>query len=179
MFGVYNGPGEPDKPLEMMTQEEQAEVGAKKMIEFMQSCPGKSIMSGVTGFGLGGVLGIFMASLAHDSPTAPGNINHLPMKQQMKIMVTDAGSRAWSSAKNFGYIGGIYAGVECCIESLRAKHDIYNGAAAGCVTGAGLSIKAGPQAAFIGCAGFAAFSTAIELYMMSDAAAPPRNDYDD
>jgi import inner membrane translocase subunit TIM22 len=54
----------------------------------------------------------------------------------------------------------IYAGVECGVESVRAKNDIYNGVAAGCITGGGLAFKSGPQAALIGCAGFAAFSTA-------------------
>lgn len=59
-----------------------------------------------------------------------------------------------------------------------AKHDLYNGVTAGCITGAGLAIKGGPQAAFIGCAGFAAFSLAIDMYLSSDAAPPPKNDYD-
>ena len=72
----------------------------------------------------------------------------------------------------------VYSGVECTIESLRAKHDIYNGVSAGCITGAGLAIKAGPQAALVGCAGFAAFSLAIDMYLNSDAAPPPKNDYD-
>ena len=42
---------------------------------------------------------------------------------------------------------------------------MYNGTAAGCITGAVLAAKAGPQAAAIGCAGFAAFSAAIDLYL--------------
>ncbi len=40
-----------------------------------------------------------------------------------------------------------------------------NGIAAGCITGGVLGGKAGPQAAAIGCAGFAAFSTAIEYWL--------------
>ena len=42
---------------------------------------------------------------------------------------------------------------------------MYNGVASGCVTGAVLAARSGPQATLIGCAGFAAFSTAIEYYM--------------
>lgn len=163
-----------------MTPEEQAEEGAKQMIEFMMSCPGKSAMSGVTGFGLGGVFGLFMASMAYDVPVGSNqHISDLPFKQQMKLQFTDMGRRAWSSAKNFGYIGMIYAGVECSIESLRAKNDIYNGVGAGCLTGGGLAYKSGPQAALFGCAGFAAFSTAIDLYMRSENGKPPADDYDD
>lgn len=182
-FGLENvGPGGPKKHFSEMTQEEQAEEGAKQMIEFMVSCPGKSIMSGVTGFGLGGVFGLFMASMAYDVPIGgnqAGHISDLPFKQQVKLQFADMGKRAWSSAKNFGYIGMIYAGVECGVESLRAKNDIYNGVAAGCLTGGGLAYKAGPQAALVGCAGFAAFSTAIDLYMRSEAGKPPTNDYDE
>lgn len=181
LFGMFGGQ-QPQKPFAEMTQEEQAEAGAKQMIEFMQSCPGKTAMAGVTGFALGGFFGLFMASMAYDVPVGTASVNHiseLPFKQQMKLQFSDMGRRSYSSAKNFGYIGFVYSGVECAIESLRAKHDIYNGVSAGCITGAGLSIKAGPQAALFGCAGFAAFSTAIDLYMSSESAAPPANDYDE
>lgn len=182
VFGVYTGPQPPPKALGEMNQDEQAIEGAKKMVEVMQSCPGKTVMAGVSGFALGGFFGLFMASMAYDVPTGVNSVSHisqLPLKQQMKIQFTDMGRRSYSSAKNFGYIGMIYSGVECSIESLRAKHDIYNGVTAGCITGAGLSLKAGPQAAFFGCAGFAAFSTAIDLYLRSESSAPPANDYDD
>lgn len=183
MFGVYEPPGMGSQKTSysQMTQEEQADAGAKQMIEFMQSCPGKTAMAGVSGFALGGFFGLFMASMAYDVPVGSGvnHISELPFKQQMKLQFSDMGKRSYSSAKNFGYIGMIYSGVECSIESLRAKHDLYNGVSAGCITGASLSIKGGPQAAAVGCAGFAAFSVAIDLYMNSEAAAPPRNDYND
>ncbi|CUM56531.1 Mitochondrial import inner membrane translocase subunit TIM22 [Debaryomyces fabryi] len=180
-FGVYQLPGE-QKTYSQMTPEEQAEEGAKKMVELMQSCPGKTVMAGVSGFFLGGFFGLFMASMSYDVPvgtSAVNSIRDLPFKQQMKIQFSDMGKRTYSSAKNFGYIGMVYSGVECAIESLRAKHDIYNGVSAGCITGGGLAIRAGPQAALVGCAGFAAFSTAIDLYLRSDSASPPKNDYDE
>nr|GEZ02344.1 mitochondrial import inner membrane translocase subunit TIM22-4-like [Tanacetum cinerariifolium] len=47
----------------------------------------------------------------------------------------------------------------------RAKHDMTNTVAAGCVTGGTLSAKGGPKAACIGCAGFAAFSVVIEKFL--------------
>ncbi|CAH2351716.1 mitochondrial import inner membrane translocase subunit Tim22p [[Candida] railenensis] len=181
MIGTYS-PSGPSKALSEMTQEEQAEEGAKKFVEFMQSCPGKTAMAGGSGFFLGGFFGLFMASMAYDVPVgnnAAAHISELPFKQQMKLQFSDMAKRSYSSAKNFGYIGMVYSGVECCVESLRAKHDIYNGVSAGCITGAGLSIKAGPQAALVGCAGFAAFSTAIDLYLRSESAPPPKNDYDE
>ncbi len=169
------------KPLAQMTPDEQGEYAATQIMEFMKSCPGKTVMSGVSGFFLGGFFGLFMASMSYDAPGMGTAVpfSDLPFKRQMKLMFADMGKRMYSSAKNFGYIGAIYAGTECAIESLRAKNDIYNGVAAGCLTGGGLAVKAGPQAAVIGCAGFAAFSTAIDLYMRQDQAPPPKNDYDD
>lgn len=47
-----------------MTPEQQAQAGAEAMMKFMTSCPGKSAMAGVTGFALGGVFGLFMASVS-------------------------------------------------------------------------------------------------------------------
>jgi import inner membrane translocase subunit TIM22 len=63
-FGLDTVGGQVKKPFAEMTQEEQAEEGAKQMIDFMSSCPGKAAISGVTGFGLGGVFGLFMASVS-------------------------------------------------------------------------------------------------------------------
>lgn len=176
-----------EKPFSELNPDEQGERGAQMMMNFMTSCPGKSVISGVTGFALGGVLGLFMASMSYDTPLhvpTPGNLNSavqqisdLPMKQQIKIQFADMGKRSYSSAKNFGYIGMIYAGVECVVESVRAKNDIYNGVSAGCITGGGLAYKSGPQAALIGCAGFAAFSAAIDMYMKSEDGRPPTNDF--
>ena len=78
------------------------------------------------------------------------------------------GSRSYSSAKNFAIVGSIFAGTECCIESYRAKNDLWNGVSAGCLTGGVLAAGAGPKAAAVGCAGFAAFSAAIDYYLRMD-----------
>lgn len=75
------------------------------------------------------------------------------------------GARSYSSAKNFALVGALFSGTECCIEGLRAKNDLGNGVAAGCITGGILGGRAGPQAAAAGCVGFAAFSAAIDAYM--------------
>ena len=62
-------------------------------------------------------------------------------------------------------MGAVYAGIECVIEKSRAKHDIVNPVAGGCVTGAVLAARQGPVAMCFGCAGFAVFSGIIELAM--------------
>lgn len=149
----------------------------------MELCPAKMAISGVMGFGLGGIFGLFMASMRYDTPLGSGlpggvgtQIQSIPMREQIKAGFKDMGKSAWGSAKNFGYIGAVYSGSECAIEGFRAKSDLYNGIAAGCFTGGFLARSAGPQATAVGCAGFAAFSAAIDAYMRmesNDKAADP------
>ena len=105
--------------------------------------------------------------MSYDSPLTPQGreIADLPWRQQLRHGFKDMGARSWSSAKNFGIVGALYSGTECCIEGLRAKNDLTNSVTAGCITGGILGAKAGPQAAAAGCAGFAAFSAAIDAYM--------------
>ncbi|KAL2810961.1 Tim17/Tim22/Tim23/Pmp24 family-domain-containing protein [Aspergillus granulosus] len=148
-----------------MTEQEQAMV--KMMHRAMESCPIKTVISGTMGFGLGGIFGLFMASMSYDSSFTPQGkaIADLPWRQQVRTGFKDMGARSWSSAKNFGIVGALYSGTECCVEGLRAKNDLTNSVAAGCITGGILGAKAGPQAAAFGCAGFAAFSAAIDAYM--------------
>jgi import inner membrane translocase subunit TIM22 len=92
-------------------------------------------------------------------------ITSLPLRQQLKIGFKDMGTRSYSTAKSFGKIGALFAGIECGVEGLRAKNDLGNGLVAGCLTGGILAKNAGPQAVVGGCAAFAAFSAAIDAYM--------------
>lgn len=70
-----------------------------------------------------------------------------------------------SYAKGFGAMGALFAGSECVIEKMRARHDMYNSIYAGCTTGAILAHSGGPKAMCIGCASFAAFSAVIDKFM--------------
>lgn len=105
--------------------------------------------------------------MSYDNPISPeGNaMTKLPVREQLRRGFKDMGQRSFSSAKNFGKVGAIFAGTECCIEGYRAKNVLSNGVIAGCITGGVLAAPAGPQATAVGCAGFAAFSAAIDSYM--------------
>ena len=105
--------------------------------------------------------------MSYDTPLTPQGreLSTLSTREQIRRGFKDMGSRSYSSAKNFAIVGALFSGTECCIEGLRAKNDLTNGIAAGCVTGGILGAQAGPQAALLGCAGFAAFSAAIDAYM--------------
>ncbi|KAI1191099.1 Tim17/Tim22/Tim23/Pmp24 family-domain-containing protein [Nemania serpens] len=145
----------------------------KAMNAMMESCFGKSAIAGVMGFGMGGLFGIFMASMSYDTPFhtagAPGAppkpVADLPMREQLKVGFKDMGSRSYSTAKNFGKVGLMFSGIECGIEGFRAKNDIANGVAAGCLTGGILARSGGPTAVAGGCAAFAAFSAAIDVWL--------------
>ncbi|KAJ4377568.1 Mitochondrial import inner membrane translocase subunit tim22 [Neocucurbitaria cava] len=92
-------------------------------------------------------------------------LTDLPLRQQLKHGLRDMYRSSISSGKNFAKVGAIFSGTECAIEGLRAKNDIYNGVAGGCITGGILARNGGPQAVAVGCAGFAVFSAAIDAYM--------------
>src|SRR2546423_5901157 len=108
-----------------------------------------------------------LTQMSYDTPLTPQGqaLSNLPVREQLRRGFKDMGSRSYSSAKNFALIGAIYSGTECCIEGFRAKSDLKNSVIAGCITGGALAYKAGPQAAALGCAGFASFSAAIDYYM--------------
>lgn len=57
-------PATPNVSFWEMTPEQQGQYSAQFIMSGMTSCPGKSVMAGVTGFGLGGVFGLFMASVS-------------------------------------------------------------------------------------------------------------------
>ncbi|KAF1967476.1 mitochondrial import inner membrane translocase, subunit Tim17/22 [Bimuria novae-zelandiae CBS 107.79] len=99
------------------------------------------------------------------TPTGSVPLTDLPLKQQLKHGLRDMYRSSVSSGKNFAKVGAIFSGTECAIEGLRAKNDLWNGVAGGCITGGVLARNAGPQAAAVGCLGFAAFSAAIDAYM--------------
>lgn len=136
---------------------------------------------------MGGAFGLFMSSFEYAGPMMNEDLVKQTTKQQIKHVFKDMGTRAWSMAKNFGVVGMIYSGSECCIESVsrivkkhykfsniaikkkyRAKNDLYNSVAAGAFTGGLLAAKAGPQAMALGAGGFAAFSAGIDWYMHRD-----------
>ncbi|KAL7751179.1 Mitochondrial import inner membrane translocase subunit tim22 [Sorochytrium milnesiophthora] len=142
--------------------EAMASPEQKLVQDFMESCPFKAGTASVVGFGMGGLLGMFLSGVDFSSTS---DLTGKPFREIIRITYRDMATRAWSSAKGFAVVAAMYSGSECAIESYRAKNDIYNSVSAGCVTGGVLAGKSGPVAALGGCASFAAFSAAIDWYM--------------
>lgn len=131
---------------------------------FMESCTFKAMFSCVGGFVLGIGLGVFTASIDPMSTIQTATPGATPtLKDVWKEMRT----RSIGYAKNFAIVGLVFSSIECNIESYRAKADIRNGTYAGFVTGGLLGFRAGLQPAVFGAIGFAAFSTAIEYFLLN------------
>ncbi|KAL9586497.1 MAG: hypothetical protein Q9212_000857 [Teloschistes hypoglaucus] len=123
-FPGIPGPGStPGGDTAGMSEMEQSIV--KGMQAAMESCPFKTAISGGMGFALGGAFGLFMSSVwlcsfvLHEQDGAGQQLADLPLREQLRRGFKDMGTRSYSSAKNFGIIGAIFAGTECCIESVR------------------------------------------------------------
>ena len=58
--------------------------------------------------------------MSYDTPLSPQGqaMASLPMREQLKRGFKDMGSRSYSSAKNFGLVGTIFAGTECGFEAV-------------------------------------------------------------
>ncbi|KAL6200401.1 hypothetical protein ACLB2K_030183 [Fragaria x ananassa] len=142
------------EPIRMPTPEE---IRGQDM---MNNCAVKTVISGVMGGGLGLMMGLFLGAL--DNPVMQ---DQMTGRKQFVYTAKQMGSRAWGSAKAFAVMGVLFSASECVVEKARAKHDTTNTVVAGCFTGGAMSAKAGPKAACVGCAGFAAFSLLIEKFL--------------
>jgi hypothetical protein len=57
--------------------------------------------------------------------------------------------------------------TKCLVETFRGEKNVWNAAMGGCVTGAAMSAKQGPQAMAFGCGGFGTFSLVADQVMES------------
>ena len=73
--------------------------------------------------------GNLYSQMSYDTPLSPSGqqLTNLPLREQLRTGFKDMGSRSFSSAKNFGLVGAIFAGTECCIEGVRENDVIGMG----------------------------------------------------
>jgi import inner membrane translocase subunit TIM22 len=133
------------------------------------SCGGKAAI-GVFGGGIMGLLmGVFLGALSDATPPvqviAGRDVPQAPIKEQMRVTMRATWEKSLYWCRNFAFITGVFGGSECLVEKYRGKHDMWNPVASGCITGAALQAKSGPQAMAFGCGGFAAFSIVIDSFM--------------
>ena len=128
-------------------------------------CVVRSAFASAGGFVMGGLFGAAMAGLgggAMQEVTPAGrDVKALQaLREGLGMMRT----RAFSSAKSFGLIGGIYSVVECPLERARGKRDTKGAILTGGITGAVIAYRAGPQAMVVSALGFAAFGLVMDTF---------------
>lgn len=120
------------------TDEDRAQLLQMKQWQAMTStamelCPTKCALSGAAGFALGGFFSLLSSSLTIDDPLRRSNLAaaqaianekglppppELSTAQQTKEFFKETGRGMFRSAKGFGKVGALYAGIECCIEGV-------------------------------------------------------------
>ncbi|KAI9062411.1 mitochondrial import inner membrane translocase subunit TIM22 [Trametes sanguinea] len=153
-------------PPGVTEEEREAYQQAKKyqnyMTVAMESCVAKTGIAGGGGFVIGAFFSLMSSSFAYEDPLLRQNLS---TQQKAREIFKEMGRGMWKSGKGFGKVGALFAGIECVIESYRAKNDMVNPVAAGFVAGGILARNAGPKAVVGGGLAFAAFSAAIDLFL--------------
>jgi mitochondrial import inner membrane translocase subunit TIM22 len=133
------------------------------------NCGGKAAIGLVAGGAMGLVMGVFLGAMSDATPpvTLIGGkeVPQAPLREQLKVTLRATAEKSKYWCRQFAFITGVFGGTDCLVEKFRGKHDVWNSVASGCITGAALQAKQGPQAAAIGCGGFAAFSLVIDTVM--------------
>ena len=134
-----------------------------------QSCGGKAAIGVFSGGVMGLLMGVFLGAMSDATPPvqviAGKEVPQAPLREQVRVTFRATAEKSMYWCRNFAFITGVFGGSDCLVEKFRGKHDVWNSVASGCITGAALQAKAGPQSAAIGCGGFAAFSLVIDSFM--------------
>ncbi|CCL99247.1 uncharacterized protein FIBRA_01262 [Fibroporia radiculosa] len=161
--------GKEPLPPGVSEEERQNFLQAKKYQDYMsmgmESCVAKTVIAGAGGLAIGAFFSLMSTSFAYEDPLLRQQHGALSRTQKASEVFKEMGRGMWRSGKGFGKVGALFAGIECVIESYRAKNDMVNPIAAGFVAGGVLARNAGPKAAFGGGLAFAAFSAAIDLFL--------------
>lgn len=120
---------------------------------------------------MGLLWGVFLGAMSDTSPplTMVGGreIPQAPLREHFRTTLRATGEKSLYWCRQFAFITGVFGGSECLVEKARGTKDVWNSAIGGCVTGAAMQARSGPQSALIGCGGFAAFSLVADTVMES------------
>jgi len=167
--GCWPGASEEDKELARQLVKQEL-----LMTTTMESCMVKAGISGVAGFGLGAFFSLMTASFRYDDPFASPAMRDMKTSQKAAEMFKDMGRGMWKGGRNWGTLGLLFSGIECCIEGYRGKHDPYNVFAGGFITGCIISRKSGVKAGILSGIGFGTFGAAIDkLWVEKETPDPP------
>uniref|UniRef100_H3H2B6 Mitochondrial import inner membrane translocase subunit TIM22 n=2 Tax=Phytophthora ramorum TaxID=164328 RepID=H3H2B6_PHYRM len=133
----------------------------------VESCAGKFFLSAAMGYVMGNVFGLVLGSYEGITPPVPlpgqRELPKVPWRESVRynsLAIVPVGDATYLSL----CCPAMFSGLECASEKIRGRHDVGNELVAGCATGAALAAGQGIQAQCLGCAGFAAFSYAINVF---------------
>lgn len=135
-------------------------------IGLKENCLVSAAFQGTVGGIAGMAFGMFFGSMSASHNWTP-EMQNMTMKESLKQQWAQTKASSVSMGKQFGMLGAVYNLCECMYEKQTGKHEVSNAGVAGCMAGALLGVSGGPGTMTIGCAGFGAFSLAIESYMHS------------
>lgn len=134
-----------------------------------ESCGSKAAIGVIGGGVMGLLMGVFMGALTDMTPPVTiiegKEVPQAPLKEQVRTTLRATADKSMYWCRQFAFITGVFGGSECLVEKYRGRHDVWNAVVSGCITGAAMQAKQGPQASAIGCGGFAAFSLVIDSVM--------------
>lgn len=134
-----------------------------------ESCGSKAAIGVIGGGVMGLLMGVFMGALTDMTPPVTmiegKEVPQAPLREQMRTTLRATADKSLYWCRQFAFITGVFGGSECLVEKYRGKHDVWNAVVSGCITGAAMQAKQGPQASAVGCGGFAAFSLVIDSVM--------------
>ena len=137
---------------------------------YSDSCFGRVPPGFLIGLGGGAAFAFIMETFSNNSvnnytlgaPMPPGK----PLKEEFGAMARSYARSTVRMSKQFAPMSAVFVYSECMCERIRGKHDMWNPIIGGCAAGAALSAPTKSATAMAGgCAMFAAFSAAMEVFM--------------
>lgn len=137
---------------------------------YSDSCFGRMPPAFLIGLGGGAAFAFVMETFSNNgvanytlgAPMPPSK----PLKEEFGVMARSYGKATVRMSKNFAPMSAVFVYSECLCEKARGKHDMWNPIIGGCAAGAALSAPTKSATAMAGgCAMFAAFSAAMEVFM--------------
>ncbi|KAJ5075756.1 import inner membrane translocase subunit tim22 [Anaeramoeba ignava] len=115
-------------------------------IEFQDNCFFHATKDAISGFAYGALIGGISGFV-----TGIRDKKAETTKQKFLSVLKNTSQKAVIEGFAFALSNMLSSYFECSIEKYRGKTDVWNGLIAGCITGATLSAKDGPNSALKGC----------------------------
>jgi import inner membrane translocase subunit TIM22 len=78
------------------------------------------------GLGLGAMFSLMSSSFAYEDPLRRDpTFDTMKFDKKARVMFREMGRGMWTTGKGFGKVGALYAGLECCVESVNTPPSLF------------------------------------------------------